>query len=70
MERLCQFELLRCFGQCRMIDVGKFLRARPDKQPESSSWPGFVPAIHVFSSVTFGQDVDARDKRNARIDEE
>jgi hypothetical protein len=29
--------------------------------PSSPSWPGFVPAIHVFSLTI--QDVDARDKR-------
>jgi len=28
----------------------------------SSSWPGFVPAIHVFLARII-QDVDARDKR-------
>jgi hypothetical protein len=35
--------------------------------PDQPSWPGFVPAIHVFLMASAKQDVDARDKPGVTI---
>jgi len=50
----------RAAGASGEMDSGFDADASP-RNDSSSSWPGFVPAIHVFISKLRKQDVDARE---------